>query len=233
MNTYGIENFTFEILEKCKKELGDVEYIDTFKYCENIEYIFDGNTEDEIIESLISFLTIKHDNNLNKLDLMLIDKIIFYIENIINDLPLSNAGITLTNAGSGYANSSDVTVTISGGGGSGGQGGSGATSSINGSSVTRAGGGASGGGGGFLTAGADAPSGSVGGNGGDGAVSSITGSSVYYSGGGGGSLSSAGGTGNEGGYSPVEGYAGGNAGGPGGGAGGDRPQPANPEGAGD
>ena len=40
------------------------------------------------------------------------------IENIINDLPLSNSGFVISNAGSSYANSSDVTVTITGGGGS-------------------------------------------------------------------------------------------------------------------
>lgn len=41
------------------------------------------------------------------------------IENKINNLELSNSGIVVSNVGSGYANSSDVTVTISGGGGSG------------------------------------------------------------------------------------------------------------------
>lgn len=40
------------------------------------------------------------------------------VENIINNLPLSNSGFVIANAGSGYANSSDVVVTITGGGGS-------------------------------------------------------------------------------------------------------------------
>ena len=44
---------------------------------------------------------------------------IISVENIINNLPLSNSGIVLSNGGSSYANSTDVTVTISGGGGSG------------------------------------------------------------------------------------------------------------------
>jgi hypothetical protein len=44
---------------------------------------------------------------------------ILAIENRINNLELSNSGIVVSNVGSGYANSSDVTVTISGGGGSG------------------------------------------------------------------------------------------------------------------
>jgi len=41
------------------------------------------------------------------------------IENKINNLGLSNTDIVISNVGSGYANSSDITVTISGGGGSG------------------------------------------------------------------------------------------------------------------
>jgi hypothetical protein len=41
------------------------------------------------------------------------------IENEINNLGLSNSGVVVSNTGSGYANSADITVTISGGGGSG------------------------------------------------------------------------------------------------------------------
>jgi hypothetical protein len=41
------------------------------------------------------------------------------IENEVNNLGLSNSGIVVSNTGSGYANSADITVTISGGGGSG------------------------------------------------------------------------------------------------------------------
>ena len=41
------------------------------------------------------------------------------IENRINNLELSNSDIVISNSGTGYANSADVTVTISGGGGSG------------------------------------------------------------------------------------------------------------------
>jgi len=44
---------------------------------------------------------------------------IIAVENIINNLPLSNSGFVISNGGTSYANSSDVTVTISGGGGSG------------------------------------------------------------------------------------------------------------------
>jgi hypothetical protein len=42
-----------------------------------------------------------------------------FIDNDINNLPLINSGFVIANAGTGYANSADVTVTISGGGGSG------------------------------------------------------------------------------------------------------------------
>ena len=41
------------------------------------------------------------------------------IKNRINNLELSNSDIVISNVGSGYANSSDVTITINGGGGSG------------------------------------------------------------------------------------------------------------------
>jgi hypothetical protein len=44
---------------------------------------------------------------------------IIAVENRINNLGLSNSGISILDAGTGYANSSDVTVTISGGNGSG------------------------------------------------------------------------------------------------------------------
>ena len=42
-----------------------------------------------------------------------------FVDNFINDLPLSNSGFVIASGGSGYANSSDVTVTITDGGGSG------------------------------------------------------------------------------------------------------------------
>jgi hypothetical protein len=41
------------------------------------------------------------------------------VENIINDLPLSNSGITLSNGGTGYSTNANAVVTITGGGGSG------------------------------------------------------------------------------------------------------------------
>ena len=41
------------------------------------------------------------------------------VENIINDLPLSNSDIVLVNGGSGYSTNANAVVTITGGGGSG------------------------------------------------------------------------------------------------------------------
>jgi len=41
------------------------------------------------------------------------------VENIINDLPLSNSGITLSTGGTGYSTNANAVVTITGGGGSG------------------------------------------------------------------------------------------------------------------
>jgi hypothetical protein len=43
---------------------------------------------------------------------------VLVVENIINDLPLSNSGFVIANGGTLYANSADVTVSITGGGGS-------------------------------------------------------------------------------------------------------------------
>ena len=53
------------------------------KNCENIEFIFDGDNEDEIINKLINFINTKQENNLTKLDLMIIDKIIITTTKII------------------------------------------------------------------------------------------------------------------------------------------------------
>jgi hypothetical protein len=41
------------------------------------------------------------------------------VENIINDLPLSNSGIVLSSGGTGYSTNANAVVTITGGGGSG------------------------------------------------------------------------------------------------------------------
>jgi hypothetical protein len=44
---------------------------------------------------------------------------VLVVENIINDLPLSNTGIVLSSGGSGYSTNANAVVTITGGGGSG------------------------------------------------------------------------------------------------------------------
>ena len=53
------------------------------RHCENIEYIFDGNNDNEIILKLITFINTKQDTNLSKIDLMLIDKILVCTDNLI------------------------------------------------------------------------------------------------------------------------------------------------------
>lgn len=55
------------------------------KQCENIEYIFDGANEDDILSKLVFFINTKQENNLSKIDLMLVDKIINCIDTIINE----------------------------------------------------------------------------------------------------------------------------------------------------
>jgi hypothetical protein len=52
-------------------------------FCENIEYLFDGNKENEIIEKFINFITTKNSENLNKIDYMIISKVIFNIDKFI------------------------------------------------------------------------------------------------------------------------------------------------------
>ena len=56
------------------------------KYCENIEFIFDGELDDDILNKFINFIISRQENELNKIELMVIDKIIIYIEEIINEL---------------------------------------------------------------------------------------------------------------------------------------------------
>jgi hypothetical protein len=55
------------------------------KTCENIEFIFDDTDEDKIITNLINFINIKNENNISKIELMVIDKIINTIDKIIDD----------------------------------------------------------------------------------------------------------------------------------------------------
>jgi hypothetical protein len=54
------------------------------------------------------------------------------VENIINTLPLRNSEIFITSSGTGYANSTDVTVSITGGGGTGAT----ASATVSGNTIT-------------------------------------------------------------------------------------------------
>ena len=67
--SYTLENKTQEKLEKI------FELPWWKKHCENIEFIFDGDVEDDILNKLINFINTKQDG-LSKLDLMIIDKVI-------------------------------------------------------------------------------------------------------------------------------------------------------------
>lgn len=55
------------------------------KYCENIEFIFDGDLDDDILSKFINFILMRQENGLSKLDLMTIDRIIHSIEEITDE----------------------------------------------------------------------------------------------------------------------------------------------------
>lgn len=55
------------------------------KYCENIEFIFDGDLDDDILNKFINFILMRQENGLSKLDLMTIDRIIHSIEEITEE----------------------------------------------------------------------------------------------------------------------------------------------------
>ncbi len=55
------------------------------KYCENIEFIFDGDLDDDILNKFINFILMRQENGLSKLDLMTIDRIIHSIEEITDE----------------------------------------------------------------------------------------------------------------------------------------------------
>lgn len=75
--SYTINNKTDERLQK----IFDLSWWKT--HCENIEFIFDGDLEDDIINKFINFITSKHEKGLNKIELMIIDRIINAIEEYI------------------------------------------------------------------------------------------------------------------------------------------------------
>lgn len=60
------------------------------QYCENIEYLFDGNQEKEIINKFITFLTTKNNEDLCKINYMVIVKVIQTIENYIDTFHITD-----------------------------------------------------------------------------------------------------------------------------------------------
>jgi len=78
--------FSYTQDNKTEEKLQEIFDLPWWKnHCENIEFIFDGNDEDEILSKLFNFISIKQLNGLNKLELMIIDCVINNIENIIED----------------------------------------------------------------------------------------------------------------------------------------------------
>ena len=75
--SYTPDNKTEEKLQ----EIFDLPWWKT--HCENIEFIFDGDLEDDIINKFINFITSKQEKSLNKIELMIIDRIINSIEEYI------------------------------------------------------------------------------------------------------------------------------------------------------
>ncbi len=76
--------FSYSENNKTEEKLQEILELPWWKsYCENIEYLFDGNKENEIIEKFINFITTKNSDNLNKIDYMVISKVIHNIENYI------------------------------------------------------------------------------------------------------------------------------------------------------
>lgn len=78
--------FSYTSDNKTEEKLQEIFDLPWWKnHCENIEFIFDGNDEDEILSKLFNFISVKQLNGLNKLELMIIDCVINNIENIIED----------------------------------------------------------------------------------------------------------------------------------------------------
>jgi len=84
--------FSYAANNKTETKLQDIFELPWWKKnCENIEFIFDGNNEDDIITKLINFINTKQENNLTKLDLMVIDKIILMTTKIIENYHITKS----------------------------------------------------------------------------------------------------------------------------------------------
>jgi len=78
--------FSYTSDNKTEEKLQEIFDLPWWKnHCENIEFIFDGDGEDEILSKLFNFISTKQSNGLSKLELMIIDCVINNIENIIED----------------------------------------------------------------------------------------------------------------------------------------------------
>ena len=78
--------FSYLVNNKTEKKLQEIFDLPWWKnHCENIEFIFDGDCDDEILSKLINFISTKQSSGLSKLELMIIDCIINNIENIIDE----------------------------------------------------------------------------------------------------------------------------------------------------
>lgn len=78
--------FSYTLDNKTEEKLQEIFDLPWWKnHCENIEFIFDGDSEDTIIAKLINFINTKHSNGLSKLDLMIIDCVLNNIHSIIEE----------------------------------------------------------------------------------------------------------------------------------------------------
>jgi hypothetical protein len=78
--------FSYTLDNKTEEKLQEIFNLPWWKnHCENIEYIFDGDSEDIILSKLINFINIKQSNGLSKLDLMIIDCVINNVHKIIDE----------------------------------------------------------------------------------------------------------------------------------------------------
>ena len=77
--------FSYSNGNKTEEKLQEIFDLPWWKsYCENIEFLFDGNKENEIIEKLITFINTKNADGLSKIEYMVIQKVIYQIEVILD-----------------------------------------------------------------------------------------------------------------------------------------------------
>ena len=78
--------FSYTSDNKTEEKLQEIFNLPWWKnHCENIEFIFDGDSEDIILSKLINFINTKQSNGLSKLDLMIVDCVINNVHKIIDE----------------------------------------------------------------------------------------------------------------------------------------------------